>query len=52
MQIFNINAGKKIGILKNAIKNAILDGKVKNNREDALKFIIEKGKELNLNPNK
>tara|TARA_B100000902_G_scaffold10794_1_gene13202 strand:+ start:2888 stop:4309 length:1422 start_codon:yes stop_codon:yes gene_type:complete len=50
MEIFNIRAGKKIGILKNAIKEAILDGKVKNNKKDALKFIIEKGKELKLNP--
>ena len=50
MQLFNINAGREIGILKNAIKDAILDGKVKNNREDALKFIIKKGKEINLTP--
>lgn len=50
MNLFNINAGKKIGILKNAIKDAILDGKVKNNKKDALKFIIQKAKELNLDP--
>ena len=50
MQLFNINAGREIGILKNAIKDAILDGEVKNNREDALKFIIKKGKEINLTP--
>ena len=48
MQLFNIQAGREIGILKNAIKDAILDGEVKNNREDALKFIIKKGKEINL----
>ncbi len=50
MKLFNINAGREIGILKNAIKDAILDGEVKNNREDALKFIIKKGKEINLTP--
>jgi len=50
MQLFNIQAGKEIGVLKNAIKDAILDGEVKNNREEALKFIIQKGKEINLNP--
>ena len=50
MQLFNIQAGREIGILKNAIKVAILDGEVKNNREDALKFIIKKGKEINLTP--
>ena len=41
---------REIGFLKNAIKDAILDGRVKNNREDALKFIIKKGKEINLTP--
>ena len=38
----------EIGFLKNAIKDAILDGTVKNNKKDALKFIIQKAKELNL----
>ena len=50
MKLFNLNAGKEIGILKNAIKDAILDGKVKNNKQDALKFILQKAKELNLEP--
>ena len=50
MQLFNIQAGREIGVLKNALKDAILDGEVKNNREEALKFIIKKGKEINLTP--
>ena len=50
MKLFNIQAGREIGLLKNAIKDAILDGEVKNNRKEALKFIIKKGKEINLNP--
>ena len=50
MEIFNIKAGREIGILKNAIKDAILDGKIKNKKKEALKFIIEKAKELNLQP--
>ena len=50
MQLFNIQAGREIGVLKNAIKDAILDGEVKNNKEEALKFIIKKGKEINLTP--
>ena len=49
MQLFNIKAGKEIGILKKSIKDAILDGKIKNNRDEALKFIYKKAKELNLN---
>ena len=50
MQLFNIQAGKEIGILKNAIKDAILDGKIKNNKKEALKFIIKTAKKLNLEP--
>ena len=50
MQLFNIQAGREIGVLKNALKDAIIDGEVKNNREEALKFIIKKGKEINLTP--
>lgn len=50
MKIFNLEAGKEIGILKNAIKEAILEGTVKNNKEEALEFIIQKAKEINLHP--
>ena len=48
MQLFNIKAGEEIGILKNAIKEAILDGEVKNNKKEALKFVINKAKKLNI----
>ena len=50
-KIFNIKTGKKVGILKNSLKEAILDGKVENSRESALKFMKNKAKELNLNSN-
>jgi poly(A) polymerase len=50
MNLFALSAGKEIGILKNAIKDAILDGTIKNKKEEALAFIIAKGKELNLTP--
>ena len=50
MDLFALSAGKEIGILKNAIKNAILDGTIKNEKEEALAFIIAKAKELNLTP--
>ncbi len=50
MELFNLNAGREIGILKNAIKEAILDGRLKNNKEDAMQFIIAKAKELKLEP--
>ena len=50
MRLFNIHAGREIGILKNAIKDAILDGEIKNDKKEALNFIIKKAKELNLKP--
>ena len=51
MKIFNIKTGKEVGFLKNSLKEAILDGKVENSRESALKFMKNKAKELNLNSN-
>ena len=44
IDLFEINEGKEIGVLKNAIKNAILDGNIKNNKIDALKFLKHKSK--------
>jgi hypothetical protein len=45
---FGIKPSKEVGILKHAIKEAILDGVVKNNHEDAYNFILKKGMELGL----
>ena len=50
MKLFNIQQGPEIGILKKSIKNAILDGKIQNNKQEALEYIIKIAKELNLNP--
>ncbi len=50
MNFFDIKAGKDIGIIKNAIKDAILDGEIKNNKKEAWDFMREKGKEINLTP--
>ncbi|MGB4774412.1 MAG: HD domain-containing protein [Daejeonella sp.] len=50
MQVFNLKAGKEVGIIKNHIREAILEGEIKNSREEALQFMIEKGKEMGLIP--
>ena len=47
MAIYNIVPSKKIGLLKNALKDAILDGLVGNNFEEAKKFLDIKINELN-----
>lgn len=50
MECFGITPGREVGIIKNSIKEAILDGEIKNNREEAWKFMLEKGAELGLKP--
>lgn len=50
MKIFNIKQGAEIGMLKNEIKNAILDGKIKNDKAEALKFMMTIAKKLKLEP--
>jgi hypothetical protein len=48
MEIFGIPEGIEVGIIKKAIREAILDGLIPNKREDALRFTYEKGEELGL----
>jgi len=50
MDTFNIPPSEPVGILKNAIKDAILDGIIRNDYDEAFKFMLEKGKELGLSP--
>lgn len=47
MQLFNLAPCKKVGDLKNALKDAILDGIILNDKEEAIVFLNEKFKELN-----
>ena len=47
MTLYNIMPSKKIGLLKNALKDAILDGLVGNNFEEAKKFLDKKINEFN-----
>lgn len=48
IKIFEIKPCREIGIIKNAIKDAILDGVISNNYESAYNFMIETAKELGL----
>lgn len=48
IETFNIKPSKIVGDLKNAIKEAILDGKIRNNFEEAYQFMIKEGARLGL----
>jgi tRNA nucleotidyltransferase/poly(A) polymerase len=48
MRSFGIKPGREIGIIKDAIKDAIMDGDIENSREAALGFMVRKGRELGL----
>ncbi|AOM78146.1 CCA tRNA nucleotidyltransferase [Pedobacter steynii] len=50
MEIFGLTAGKEVGLIKNAIREAILEGEIKNTYEEALQFMLEKAKEFDLLP--
>jgi hypothetical protein len=50
MDTFRLPPGKTIGIIKDAIREAILDGVIPNQYEAAYNLMIEKAAELNLQP--
>ena len=48
MQTFGLAPCKEVGLIKDAIKDAILDGEIHNNFEEAHDFMIQKASELGL----
>ena len=50
METFGIRPGKNVGIIKEAIKNAILDGKIPNEYEAAYRLMLETGEQIGLKP--
>jgi len=50
MQIFDLKPGPEIGNLKSAVKDAILDGEIENDREQALRFLYDKARSMGLEP--
>jgi poly(A) polymerase len=48
MQLFGIKEGREVGIIKNQIKEAILEGEIPNSRQAAINYTIVKGEEIGL----
>ncbi len=52
METFGLPPGKEVGELKILVREAILDGKVRNQFEEAYAFLLEQGKKAGLTPKK
>lgn len=48
MRFFDIKPGRKVGLIKNAVRDAILDGEIKNDKDEAFRFMIETARSMGL----
>ena len=49
MQTFGLKPGKEVGTIKNAIREAILDGELKNDYTEVFEFMLNLGAKIGLN---
>ena len=48
MELFHLKPSQEVGALKQALKDAVLDNKVPNEREPLMKLLLEKAKKMGL----
>ena len=48
MEMFSLKPGREIGILKEKVKEAILEGEIANDKDEARNFVINEAKILGL----
>ena len=48
MEMFSLPPGREIGLLKNSLKDAILDGEIPNEYEPAKAFLLKRARELGI----
>ncbi|HRF19841.1 MAG TPA: hypothetical protein PK977_16815 [Chitinophagaceae bacterium] len=48
MEMFGLPPSKPVGILKDSLKDAMLDGIIPNTKEAAVDFVVEKAKSMGL----
>ena len=50
MELFALPPCREVGVLKEAIKNAIIEGEISNNYDEAYQYMLQKAAELGLTP--
>lgn len=50
METFDLKPSREIGLIKEAIKEAILEGEIPNQYQEAYEFMLKRGKKLGLTP--
>ena len=48
MELFHLQPGRQVGVLKQCLKDAVLDNKVENEREPLMQLLMEKARKMGL----
>ena len=51
MELFHLQPSREVGVLKQYLKDAVLDNKVENEREPLMQLLLEKAAQMGLKTN-